>query len=92
MEAVQNLSQRRAKEPHRMMRDMSSTGLKTNSPDDFFDYRYSYYCPETTGRVEEAIERFFTELAGILDDDRAMAKQKETAQKTEAGYPAQLKD
>ena len=80
MEKVENLSQRRKNEPHRVIKDMSHTGLKTNSPDDFFDYRYSYYCKETSERVEGAVEKFFTELAEILDNDRAMAKQKEAAQ------------
>ncbi|MCI8389089.1 MAG: hypothetical protein HFE63_11600, partial [Clostridiales bacterium] len=56
MEKVENLSQRRKNEPHRVIKDMSHTGLKTNSPDDFFDYRYSYYCKETSERVEGAVE------------------------------------
>lgn len=89
MEKVENLSQRRKNEPHRVIKDMSHTGLKTNSPDDFFDYRYSYYCKETSERVEGAVEKFFTELAEILDNDRAMAKQKEAAQAVGEGKPTQ---
>ena len=35
MEKVENLSQKRKNEPHRVIKDMSHTGLKTNSPDDW---------------------------------------------------------
>ena len=43
----------------------------------------------TTGIVIIAVEKFFTELAEILDNDRAMAKQKEAAQAVGEGKPTQ---
>ena len=46
----------------------------------------------TTGIViiaKRQVEKFFTELAEILDNDRAMAKQKEAAQAVGEGKPTQ---
>lgn len=57
----------------RALKDMSHTGLKTNSPKDFMDYSFSYYIPETRNRIEAAAEKFLTKIGSILEDDRKEA-------------------
>ncbi len=60
-------------EVKRKVKDMSHTGLRTNSSKDFVDYSFSYYMPETSNRIEAAAEKFLTEIGRILEDDREQA-------------------
>lgn len=54
---------------------ISDTELRTNSPDDFLalDSKFSYYLPETKGKIEEALNELYAKIGKILDEDRKMA-------------------
>lgn len=60
-------------EMKRALKDMSHTGLRTNSPRDFLDYSFSYYIPGTEDRIKAAVEKLLTEIGSILEDDRKEA-------------------
>lgn len=49
--------------------------FKTNSPHDFFefDYRLSYFLPETQEKIEDAVNRLYVRIGKILEDDRVRA-------------------
>lgn len=67
---------RLAKEIKRTLKTMPDIGITTNSPNDFFDldFHFSYYLPETKGRIEEAVSELYVKLGKILDEDREAAK------------------
>lgn len=50
----------------RELKDVSHTGLKTNTPTDYFDYQYSYYLPETKAKIEKAVERMLNKIADLI--------------------------
>lgn len=61
------------KEIKRTLKDMSDTGIVLNNPNDFLDFSFSYYLPETKDKIDEAVNEFYTRLGKILDEDREAA-------------------
>lgn len=63
--------------PERILKTIPDAAFKTNNPRDFFtfDYSLSHYLPETKDRIDEAINKLYTQIGKILEDDRAKAKE-----------------
>lgn len=57
----------------RTFKDVSGTGLKTNSPDDFLDFKFSYYLPETKDKIDRAVNELYIKIGKILEEDRKTA-------------------
>lgn len=59
--------------------------FKSNSPHDYVDYSLSFYLPETSDRITDALNEFYARIGKILEDDRRKAKEKEKGLHVAAG-------